>query len=132
MSYLTPIQAYNRLNTYDKDHLPTDGALEVASANLDASGPFISGRYAAGQVLAFPRSVTRAGDTAGVVPERVLDWVALEAYRADVDDDPPVSSVSLPTTGSLTFARPKTSHPERLQRSLLKPYLARQAHLVRG
>lgn len=121
-SYITPDEAHILLSEHEIDALPTSGALELASDAADASGPFIGRRYSTSQARAFPRSVTIAGDTAGQVPERVERWVALEAYKLDVNEDPPVTSVSLTAAGSVTYATPKVSQASRLQKIILRPY----------
>jgi hypothetical protein len=88
--YLNAGQARDRLSSrFGITADPKDGDLDAASDELDARGPFIGEKYAPStQARAFPRDVTVLGDTAGVVPERVLDWVALRAYQLSIEDVP--------------------------------------------
>ena len=128
MSYLTPEEAHDRLLLFEIDALPTEGALAMASRRLDISGPFYGTRAEYGQEHAFPRSFTAEGDVDGEVPDAVLDWVALEANRLTVStggetgDAPPISSISHPAAGSVSYARPKISNQAFLQRGLLRRY----------
>lgn len=129
MSYLTSQQAGDRLGAFGLPGYPAQGLLDVASRRLDSLGPFVGNRLDPDQPLAFPRDVTLDGDTEGEVPDAILDWVALEAHRLskEADEDSPISSVSLPTGGTLNFARPATSREERIQRGLIHRYLAKTA-----
>lgn len=138
-SYITANEAYTYLGQHGLDYLPDLGSLELASNALDDAGPFRGLRYAGStQVRAFPRTYTVAGDTAGQVPDRVKRWVALESYRLGTNDEPPITSISLTSAGSVTYAAPKAPKAGRLQKNLLTPYLSRtpgvinSASVVRG
>ncbi len=121
-SYLIPVEAAGRLAAFNITHTPSAGSLEGASRLLDASGPFYGARYDPNQALAFPRTYTAPGDTDNIVPGAILDWVALEAYRIDTDEEPAVTSKSVQHLGSKTYARPRVSKAARLQAGLLDAY----------
>ena len=99
------------------------GDVHTASYDLDASGPFIGARFAEGQELEFPRSTVLAGEVAGVVPDRVLDYVALRALQLGSEDEgePAVVSEKI-LDRSVTYAHPKSSRTQRLMKSLIRPY----------
>jgi hypothetical protein len=101
---------------------PTAAELELASDAVDASGPFIGGRYADEQGRAFPRSETLPADTEGAVPERVLDATVLLAY-AEVQEQEmvPIKSESV-LDHSITFATPVLPAEVRRADALLAPY----------
>lgn len=123
MAYMTGAVASTRLlDRYGFTATLTDGLVAAASLALDNKSAYLGERYVAGQALAFPRTYTAPGDTEGVVPEAVLDWVALEAYKLSREDEPAVSSKSVQHLGSKTYARPARSQAERLQASLLSAY----------
>lgn len=125
--YLTGAEIATRLAARFPD-LPEvtvgDGDAEIASAELDAAGPFIGGRLDSDQEHAFPRSVTPAGETNEDTdpPDAVLDWVALNAYRVSRADAPAVTSESARGV-SVTYASPAPSQAERRMAGLLAPYL---------
>lgn len=102
-----------------------DGDAEIASAELDGSGPFIGSRLSDDQELAFPRDTKPNGDenTDETVPAAPLDWVALNAYRITTNDEPGVKSYSRDGV-SETFVSPMLSIIERRMERLLSPYLA--------
>ncbi len=132
-AYLTAPAARERLsNRFGITANPLDGDLDAASDELDARGPFLGERYASNeQARAFPRSVTAPGDTVGVVPERVLDWVALRAYQLGQEDLPPVSGEAV-LDDQVRYARPKKSRVERLMKSLLVPYRRGSVRIARA
>jgi hypothetical protein len=102
-----------------------DGDAAIASAELDGAGLFIGSRLDPDQEHAFPRSVTPGGveneDT--TVPDAILDWVALCAYRISEVDAPAVKSWSRSGV-SETYASSMPSQSERRMANLLNPYLA--------
>lgn len=103
----------------------TVGDADIASDDLDSSGPFIGERQADGQERAFPRSISPDGtdNTNPAIPDAILDWVALRAYQLSTDEDPPVQSEAV-IDRSLTFTSPKISQTEKRKERLLDPYLA--------
>ncbi len=122
--YLTTTDAQNRLSTRFDIGSPalTSGDVDSASDDLDLMGPFVGVKDGPGtQNRQFPRSVTLAGDTAGVVPDRILDWVALRAYQLATEDRPAIVSEGV-LADRVKYARPKKGRVERLMASLLKPY----------
>ena len=132
--YLTQQEAADRLSTYELEAYPTDGALIAASRRLDRSGPFKGARLEVTQEHAFPRTYTHEGDTENLVPGAILDWVALEAMKLSTiqsgGDKPPISSISHPDAGSVTYARPKIANEAYLQAGLLDPYLRRSGSIL--
>lgn len=132
-SYLTPQEAHDLLLEFEIDALPSLGALEVASMQVDRKGPFWGARRNSPQALAFPRTYVRDGDTDNVVPRAIEIWVAVEAYRRTPSqsggDKPPISSISHAQAGSVTYARPKVSELTILQDGLLEPYQVKTAYL---
>ena len=121
--YLTTTDAQNRLSTRFDIGSPalTGGDVDSASDDLDAMGPFVGARHTSGQARQFPRSVTLTGDAAGVVPDRILDWVALRAYQLATEDRPAIVSEGV-LADRVKYARSKKGRVERLMASLLKPY----------
>jgi len=128
-SYLTPNQAEARLwADHGIEAELTAGELRIASRELD-SKPLTGTAYdPVSQSLEFPRSITVPGDEVGVVPEAILDWVALRAYQLATEDEPAVSSESAGRV-SVSYFRPKVSQLERKMRRLLAPYLA-EVHIA--
>lgn len=61
--------------------------LDLAEASLKRMGPFIGTRYSSTQPDDFPRSITLEGDTEGVVPEAVMDFIALRAASLALSDE---------------------------------------------
>ena len=90
--------------------------LDLAEASLRRMGPFIGTRYAENQPDDFPRSITLEGDAEGVVPEVVLDFVALRAASlAQADAITPLKDSGEwlgRLRNSKTYARPKMSKVE--------------------
>lgn len=132
-AYLTEAEATARLLDLGITASPSDALLRLASARLDAQGPFYGARYDFPQDLAFPRTYTAYGDTDGEVPEAVKDWTAVEASKmltsVTTGEKAPVSSISFSDVGSVTYARPKVDGPSSLQRGLLSPYQIKHATL---
>jgi hypothetical protein len=115
-AYLTPTEAEQiLLNRFGIEVDLLAGDLDVASSELDEQGPFVGTQTVAGQEHEFPRD----GETE--VPEAVLDWVALAAFRFGSADSPGVLSESV-GGASRTYARAKLSQAERYMTSLLAPY----------
>lgn len=120
---MTSLEAELRLSDrYDIDTSLTTGDVDAASGDLDAYA-LVGGKYDVDQDSAFPRSVTIEGDTAGEVPERALDWVALRAYQLATDEGPAVTSEGAGGV-SVSYAAPKLSQTEKRMRRLLAPYRA--------
>lgn len=122
MSYLTEAAAAARLA--DLGHVDSFilADLNEASDMIDASGPFIGVRYSDTQARAFPRSVTIAGDTEGVVPERVLNAVVLAAYAKKQNiDEAPIKSESVGDI-SVTYATSQLSKEWQRISLYLRPY----------
>ncbi len=123
--YLTPQAAQTRLAAYSITATPTPKELELASDDLDLMGPrFLGTKYTTDltvQMRQFPRSITLPGDTPGVVPEKVLDWVSMKAYGYQIDDEPPVKLERIEDIAQ-TYTRGKRSRLDRLMDNLLKPY----------
>jgi hypothetical protein len=101
--YLTRAQYAARTGTLEADS-PSDLDLRLASSAVDSSGPFVGTRRTETQVLAFPRTVTLAGDIEGVVPDDVLDAVAVLAGAEKAgEEDAAVKSESV-LDASVTYA----------------------------
>lgn len=120
-AYLTTTQANARLALYSITTALTAKELERASDALDLEGDFVGYPYADDQLRAFPRDVEIRDDVAGVVPDAILDWVALTAYQLHKADEPPVKSERLGKLGQ-TYTRGKKSRIYRLKRNLLRLY----------
>ncbi len=123
-SYLTKAQAEDRLLArYGIDTTLGTGDVDAASDELDASGPFISQKKDSAQARAFPRSLLLDGtdNTAGTVPDAVLDAVALLAYHAASNEGPAVTAESMDGV-SATYATPAEPLAFRRVRALLSPY----------
>lgn len=104
--------------------------LRLASDAVDAFGPFTGLRYAADQERAFPRTHLLPGDTENVVPERVLDAVALlGSAEADGEDEAPVKSESV-MQASRTYAGAKVPRTTRRVAMLLGPYQRRTGEML--
>lgn len=130
MPYLTADQAIDRLDErYGITATITDGDIDAASWELDASGPFIGERLVSTQELAFPRNLNPDGTVNAEedIPERILDWVALKAYQLTSNEDPGIISESIGIS-SWTFGRPASSQSERRMEYLIRPYLDRGAN----
>ncbi len=114
MAHITRSAAEARLSSrYDLDIELLDAHVEMAEQSLRSMGPFSGNRYDASQPDLFPRTAPRDGDTPGVVPGAVLDYLALRAaYIATYDETTPVTSHSLSGVGSRSYARPKTTKLE--------------------
>lgn len=99
---------------------------DIATTELDQSGPFIGTKKDATQALAFPRSVNPDGTTneATAPPDAILDAVALLAYQAASDEGPPVTSESVSGV-SVTYAKPAVPLSTRRVQALVSPYLLR-------
>lgn len=124
MAYLTAEQAAQRL--YDRYNINAElvqADVDIASYALDDMGPFVGNKYVddGTQVEAFPRTTTVVGDTEGVAPERVLDWVALKAYELATNEAPPVKSESAGRV-SVTYELPKVSQNQKRMYRLIAPY----------
>ncbi len=103
--YLTREQAEDRLlSRYGFDASLLSGHAQAAGNRLDGFAPF--------------SGLTLAEE----LPEAVLDWVALEAYKLSRGDEPGVIAKSVAGLGSKTYARPSRAQAERLQEGLLAPY----------
>lgn len=116
-AYLTPTEAASRLSRYGITQTVEEGDLDAASGQLDALAPFFGDKTDSAQENEFPRD----GDT--VVPDAVLDWVALRAYQLSTDEGPPVERESAGRVSS-TYALPKLSQTEKRMGALLHPYLS--------
>lgn len=128
-AYLTPEQAATRLTSYTVSATPTVMELTIASDMLDRKGMFIGVPYAEDQPRAFPRSETVSGDTEGVTPDRVLDWVALTAYQLQEEDEPPIRHERISSLSS-TYTRGLKSRVERVKRYLLQDYRQFTGHQI--
>ena len=105
-SYLSKEEAEDRLlREYEFDAVLRPGHVRGGSRMLERHAPFSAFSLS---------SVT--------LPEDVLNWVALEAYKLSRPDEPAVSSVSVQHLGGKTYAKPLRSQAERLQEGLLEPY----------
>ena len=125
--YLTADQMADRLaDRWGITTTITEGDADVASDELDASGPFRFRKKDSAQERAFPRSLLLNGtdNTAGIIPEAVLDAVALLAHHSASDEGPAVTSEST-LDRSVSYASPKPAQAERRVAALLSPYLLR-------
>jgi hypothetical protein len=155
-AYISPGDAEARLNTR---YVVTcggavqldEGTLLIASMNLDEEAPFFGVKVDPTQDREWPRTfksgwpnllggpspimVTNQLAGAfylgyeGVVPEQVVDWVCLEAYRiVTLPFDRDVTSESA-LGASVHYARdPGSSQLDRMQAALLSPFMVRDAH----
>lgn len=126
-AYLTPAAAEARLWSREKiDATLTVGDVEAASAEVDASGPFIGTKKVLDgtQERAFPRSVRPDGmeNAASTPPDAVLDAVALLAYHSASGEGPAVTSESMDGV-SVTYANPAEPVALSRARTLLQPWL---------
>ncbi|PLS86469.1 MAG: hypothetical protein CYG60_07100 [Actinobacteria bacterium] len=121
-AYLTPTDAIARLAAYGIDGSPTGAELRLASDDLDRLGRFVGEKADPAQHRAFPRDVTVQDDPPGVVPPRVLDWVALTAYQLSEEDEPPVTSERVDNLNVAYGGRGKRSKASRLKKRLLFGY----------
>lgn len=118
-AYLETQSARERLADYEMtpaEELPTAGDLRAASAALDALAPFAGAKTDPAQEKEFPRN----GEE--VVPDEVLDWVALRAYQLSRDEEPPVKSEGAGRV-SVTYLYGKLSSTERRMMHLLDEWL---------
>lgn len=126
MAYLTSTQIQTRLTSrFELTATVSEGDADIASASLDASGPFIGAKLDEVQEGQFPRDTKPDGtaSTSTAVPESVLDWVALRAYQLATDEESAIQSESI-SDWRATYAAPKVSQTERRMENLLRPYLA--------
>lgn len=127
--YLTATQAQARLGKYGESGEVTAGDLAIASDAVDSMGPFKGARLDKDQTRAFPRDEIRSGDTEGVVPDSVLDAVALLAL-SEADDETGVTIKSESVLDkSVTYAAPVRSRSSRRVNALLSPYRRRVGRL---
>jgi hypothetical protein len=126
VAYLTTSQAATRLASYGITASVSAGDLIVASEELDALGPWISQKKESNQGPAFPRSLLLDGteNTEGIVPEVILDAVALLAYHIGTDEDPAITSESI-LDRSVTYSIPKENIHTRRITALIRPYQLR-------
>lgn len=97
---------------------------DISSDDLDAEGPFIGEKLGgAAQARQFPRNENPDGsaNTSAVVPNAVLDWVALRAFQLSTDEGPAVKSEGAGGV-SVSYAAPKVSQSEKRMERLLAPY----------
>lgn len=125
-AYLTADNAATHL--YERFGVTTelyDADLEIASDEVDRSGPFIGERYApvATQPRAFPRSVNPDGSTVtgSTVPDGVLDAVVCLAYALKRGETLGVTSEST-LDRSLTYPSPLQSRWILRAKMALDPY----------
>lgn len=124
-SYLTAAQIATRLSDrFAITATITAGDADIASNELDASGPFIGEKQVSTQERAFPRSVNPDGsvNSTTTLPDAVLDWIALRAYQLSVDDDSAVKSESVGDI-SITYASSRLPLSKKRMTLLLVPYL---------
>lgn len=117
MAYLTSAEAQSRLSSrYGLTVALLAAHVEMAHDALSAGRPFIGAPYVYTQPDDFPRNVTLKGDTEGVVPTVVLDYVALyAAFVSQYDQITPLSSQQKgigDLRKSESYARPKLSQIE--------------------
>lgn len=101
------------------------GDLILATQALDNNIPFKGAKFDSEtnvQPLQFPRSWTLDGDGEGVVPNDVLDYVALSAYISKLEPDPGIKSESV-ADGSITYSTPKINKWVGVLPTLIQPYL---------
>lgn len=126
MAYLTSTQIQTRLTSrFELSATVNEGDADIASADLDASGPFVGAKQDEAQEEQFPRNTNPDGtaNTSTTVPEPVLDWVALRAYELASDEDPAIQSEGISDL-RVTYASPRISQTQRRMENLLRPYLA--------
>lgn len=132
----------------------TDGIVLTASMALDEEGPFNGVKADPAQERQWPRTfkdgwpniiasptpvmiaITFPGvwplDYELVIPQQVVDWVALECYRmCELPFEQGIDSESV-TGASVKYAQPDGKSPvgqlERIQAALLVPWQLRQGH----
>ncbi len=116
-SYLTRQQIEDRLlSRFSVDASVSTGDAEIASDELDAMTPFSGYKTDSEQTRQFPRN----GDT--VVPDAVLDWVALQALELADEHEPGVRAEGA-GKANVSYSEPKRSQLERRMAGLLAPYL---------
>lgn len=155
--YIAPATAEARLSSrYALSATLLTGHLLVASMRLDEEAPFLgvklrvqqdrewprSFKYGWPNMIATPSPVMVSSeyggawylDYEGVVPEQIVDWVCLEAYRlVKMDVDKVVESEGV-TGASVHYAPPAgyehgiATRVDELQRGLISPFQKRQAH----
>jgi hypothetical protein len=98
---------------------------DIASFELDSSGPFIGAKLDEAQPHQFPRDEAPDGtpSTSEDIPDAVLDWVSLRAYQLSSDEAPAVKQESAGRV-SVTYADPKLSQSQNRMERLLVPYLS--------
>lgn len=127
--YLTAEQATARIAEYNLEGPVTEAFVELATDELEfMHAGWIGTKYDPDQDLSFPRSVTVAGDTEGVVPERILNWVAITAYQLQEDDEPAVRAERVKNI-SEQFVRGREAQPSRIKKRLLRPYRVRSVRI---
>lgn len=126
--YLTTSEALARLGKWGVEAEVYEGDLLIASDNLDALSPFVGERYDPDQERAFPRSETLPGDTEGVVPDRVLDAVALLAAQEAEGAPAAVKSESV-LDHSITYETAVKPQTVRRTLALVKPYQRRTGRM---
>lgn len=133
LGYLSPEDAEARLfSRFGIESSLGAGDVAAASSELDLMRPFIGTKLVTDgtQTLEFPRSIKPDGTTAtSTVPDAVLDYVALCAYRLSVDDPPPVKSSGAGSV-NVTYMDSKASQTDRRMEYLLEPYLLKVGQLV--
>lgn len=114
MAHITRSAAEARLSSrYNLNIGLLDVHVDMAEQSLRSLGPFSGYRYDSAQANLFPRTLLYDGDTENVIPDAVLDYLALHAaYVATYDETTPVTSQSLSGVGSKSYARPKTTKLE--------------------
>lgn len=126
-AYLTETEALERLAAYGIDDSPTQGDLLAASLELDSMGPW-AGETPEDQELQFPRlDAPLDEDDNPIIPEAILDAVALIAYSLYSDDEPPITSETFFGHHSVTYASPKEDQNARRVRALISPYRSEDA-----
>lgn len=160
--YIEPGDAMNLLTTRYPAFVPAQplsvGDLLVASMALDEEGPFLGTKVAAEQDRSFPRTykygwpnlvsvpspllVSRSYsgawllDYEQVVPQQILDWVCLEAYRMvtleplKVVTQESVGGASVRYAPGVDYPHGQMSQLDRIQATLLGPFQARAGHVV--
>ena len=128
--YLTKTEAEARLrDRYGVTASLFPGDLDVASDELDEAGPFVGRKTAPNQEREWPRTGNLNEGVRGilnptVIPEAVLDWVALRALQLSTDEEPPVKSEGAGGV-SVSYATAKLSQTSKRMEGLLRPYILR-------
>lgn len=128
-AYLTRAEAAARLGLAEAD-APSDLDLRLASDAVDASGPFIGEKLAEEQAREFPRTWVRSGDIAEVVPDNVLDAVAILAqFEASPELVAAVKSES-DLDSSITYETALVPEAFRRAGMLLAPYQRKNGRML--